>query len=466
MNARAFLYFAIHRAISSGVRDNYQELLQLEGGTVGSLQQIQCDRLNRLLQRTAQRVPYYVERVPSKRSLAITDFPILTKDEIRGHFAELMTPELHTEYVSGRRSHRYSWLQVQTGGTTGVPTTVIHSPEYRDRGRAGRLYSQYLCGFPLGTPYLRLWGSMREINEMRSSYQQMVLQRLHNETLLNAFTMSEREMDAYLKIINSSRAQHMMAYVDAAVELAQHARRKRLPVRQLKSIMACAGTVTPDVRRVLEEVFGARVHNQYGSRDCAGIACECERGGHHVYANHLFLESVDDQGRTVPHGQSGRLLVTLLHNFSFPLVRYEIGDIGVLTRDLCRCGRPYPLLQTVEGRAVEFLRSTSGAYVSPVYIRHLIGVVHNPGVIRRFQLVQYSLQGFELRYERAQDCPLEDERRVLKLIETDLRTVLGADCDLRIVRLEEIPRSASGKFLYTKRSFTFTATSCPEVVGG
>ena len=123
------------------------------------------------------------------------------------------------------------------------------------------------------------------------------------------------------------------------------------------------------------------------------MACECGSGRLHVYSQHTLLEIVDGEGRPVPAGVTGRILVTLLGNRGFPLIRYEIGDVGSLSDVSCPCGLPFPVLQSVEGRALECLTDSRGNFVSPVYVRHLVGVVHNTdNVIQRFQLNQLAAQ--------------------------------------------------------------------------
>lgn len=449
MNARALAYFSFHRLIGSSVEACYKEMLRLEGSSTLELARVQNERLEKLLHFAVQNVPFYRDRVPAKKNLALADFPILTKDDLKEYFLELMTSELRSEYVSGKHSRGYSWVKVQTGGSTGVPTTVIHDANYRDRGRAGRLYAQALCGFPLGTPYYRLWGSMQDINQARISRVQRILKLLHNEATLNAFLMDSQRMRSYLQVLSGSRTEHLMGYVDAVVQLAEFARDHKIPVRPLKSIMSCAGTLTEDSRRFLELAFGARVHNFYGSRECASIACECEHGGQHIFTNQVYLEIVDEEGRPVQTERSGRILLTLLQNNAFPLIRYEIGDVGMLSKSQCPCGRSFPILDRLEGRTAEFLRGTNGCYVSPVYIRHLIGVVHNPGVVRRFQLEQKSTTDFEFRYERNGDTSTEQECEVLSLIRRDLQAVLGNDSCLQIICVDAIPPTSSGKYLYT-----------------
>jgi len=202
-----------------------------------ALDEIQRKRLERLLGHASRLVPYYRERIDFRQRWDILDFPILKKMDVKENFHALMTPELRSEYETRGKGHfRYEWKEVKTGGATGIPTAVIHDREFRDEGRASRMYSQALCGFPFGTPYFRLWGSMAEINQMRDAWPQRVTRHLASETLLNAFQMSGEKMDQYLKVMLQGRARHIMAYIDAIHELARHAQYMRREVRPLVSI--------------------------------------------------------------------------------------------------------------------------------------------------------------------------------------------------------------------------------------
>ena len=447
---RPWAFFAGHRLIGSRVGEYYREFLRLRSATPVALEELAQSRLRALLRHAADQVPYYRKRVgPGARTLS--DFPILSKLDLVRHFQEMMSPGLAQEYARGRPAPGYSWTEVKTGGTSGVPTTLIHDRDFRDRGRASRLFSQYLCGFPLGTPFFMLWGSMEDINSLRQSFPKRVLNGLMNQQVLNAFRMDENRMRSYLDQINRSRIGHLMAYVDAAEQLARFAQTTGLKLRGLDSVMACAGTVTPDARERIHRAFSARVHNKYGSRDCSDMACECERGKLHWYSHHVWLEGVDDQGRPVPPGETGRLLVTLLGNRSFPLVRYDIGDMGSLSPVRCRCGMPFPILERLEGRALEFVTDMTGARVTPVYIRHLIGVVHNPdNRLQCFQLNQFGRGRYELLLQMPQADQERYHRETCPLIQRDLEAVLGRGAQLEIHFRKRIAESGSGKFLYVR----------------
>jgi phenylacetate-CoA ligase len=446
---KTMTYFAAQGLMGSRVAHYYREFLHLQHLPPEELRSLQQFRLAATLQHAKETVPFY-RSLPGADARELTSFGILTKDGIRENFEQLMAPRLLQEYKGGSSRWRYGWALVKTGGSTGMPTSVIHTPEYRDRGRASRLFSQYLCGFPVGTPYFRLWGSMQEINHARDSIQQRVMRWLLNEKLLNAFQMSETDMRAYITAVNDAGIDHMMAYTDAAHELARFCQRKSLKVRPLRSLMACAGTVTEDFRAQCQSVFQCRVHNKYGSRDCADIACECDRGRLHIYTNNVFVEIVDERGNSVPSGQPGRILITLLGNDDFPMIRYEIGDVGAVDDGTCDCGRAFPLLRNLEGRNVEFLLTNQGAYVSPVFIRHLIGVVHNPGVLRRFQLTQDSLETYTLQFEIEPDASPAALKGCLAAIDLDLKAVFGSRSSIKCSQVVHIPPSPSGKFLYTR----------------
>lgn len=444
MSLRSFAYRHLQRLIGSRMDRAWRELHAEARLSPEAFAAARDRQLRAALEQARATTPFYRDRAAGLDPGTLSTFPVLDKTTLIGSFRALMSPHLCAEYEGGK-PRGYGWVEVRSGGTTGTPVAVIHGPDFRDHDRALRMYQMELCGFPFGTPYFRLWGSMRDINQMKDSRAHRVMTALAGERVLNAFQMEAADMDRYLDAMRSSGIRYLMAYIDAAVQLAHHARR-RGDAPRLESIMACAGTVTDEARSVLREVFGARVHNKYGSRDAGEIACECAHGGLHILPG-VVVEAVDDAGAACAPGVSGRLLITSLHNRDFPIIRYEIGDVGALSDRLCPCGLPFPLMERLEGRAVEFLRSATGGYISPVYIRHLIGVVHPPAGLVRYQMEQMDARRFILRLEREAGAPGLTEAALAPL-RRDLFAVLGAEAELAIEDVPRIAESASGKFLY------------------
>ena len=109
-------------------------------------------------------------------------------------------------------------------------------------------------------------------------------------------------------------------------------------------------------RRTIEEVFQCPVTNRYGCEEVSLIACECQRhDGLHVNADGIYLEVLRPDGTPCPPGEPGMIVVTDLVNRAMPIIRYQVGDMGVLSDRQCPCGRGLPLLEKIEGRMADYV---------------------------------------------------------------------------------------------------------------
>lgn len=447
ISIRRRIYFALQRALGSRAGSAYKRMLEMERWPAERLRDWRESRLREILVSVARDIPFYRERF-SRPPDRLDQLPIIRKADLSTYFLSLMRDDLRAEYEGRRPRKGYGWLTVTSGGTTGLPTTVIHDAEFRDLDRAARAYAQYLCGFPFGTPHFKLWGSMEDLRRSQRSWQQRVIAALNRETLLNAFRMEDDRVHMYLDMMNRTRIGHMIAYVDAADQLARIAERDGIAMRPLKSIIATGGTLTDDTRERLRRVFGARVHNKYGSRDAGELACECELGGLHVLSANVHIEILDDSGNPCPPGVVGRVVVTCLSNALFPILRFDIEDRAAWVDRACPCGRPFPLLERLEGRATDFLPSASGGFVSPIFIRHVIGVVHGKQSLRRYQLEYLGDARYILRLQPERGVPYGALESFREPLLRDLHAVLGKEARIEWCIVDDIPESASGKFRY------------------
>ena len=129
-----------------------------------------------------------------------------------------------------------------------------------------------------------------------------------------------------------------------------------------------------------------------------------------------------------------------------PLIRYKLGDIGVLKEDdLCNCGCNYPKLQKVLGRSSDIIKNKRGEILVPEYFVYLIGVTCNKGNIKQFQVIQEKIDELRLKIVKSDDLTFEE----LKDIEEKIKTVMGEDCKVIFDFVDEIPKTPTGKFLYT-----------------
>ena len=470
--ARRAMYFGLQRVIGSRIGPVWREFLAWERFTPEQFSQAIEHRLTALLEAATRSSEYY-RRLNLNRDANETAtqwlrrFPALSREKVREHFEEIVTDALRGEITSpdSVSKRRYDWLVVKTGGTTGVPTTVVHDARARDWGRATRLYAARQCGFPLGTPYFRLWGSEQDLLNQQASLQQRLLRNLLAEVPMNAFKAKEADLRRHLQTMQSRpNIHHLMTYVDAAAGLALFIHDHNLPRPQFKTIMACAGTVTSEFRKILGQTFSAEVFDKYGSRECCDMACECHHHtGLHVFSPNIFLEIVDDAGRECPPEKPGRILITMLNNPGFPMIRYEVGDVGAWAEPKrCPCGSSFPLLQSLQGRQDDMLLTEDGTLQSSGFVRHFVGVSLNRQLIREWQLEQTGRCEFVFRYVALRQEGLQDNLNRLK---ESFLLVFGRSASIELQAVSEIPPSATGKVRWIVNSYRPRPEGRPRQTG-
>ena len=194
--------------------------------------------------------------------------------------------------------------------------------------------------------------------------------------------------------------------------------------------------LTDDDRAAMLRVFGARSLDLYSSKEAGHIAVGCpEDKGLHVNAESVLVEIVDDRGQPVPPGTLGRVIVTPFFNAAQPLIRYDQGDVAILTEP-CRCGRHLPRLARLVGRASTVFYHPDGR-VRASFVgmhRHLLRCT-------AWQIVQVGPTEFEVRYvpEGARDTDGEAALR------DRIREAYFEDSEVRFVVVADIPLSAAGK---------------------
>jgi phenylacetate-CoA ligase len=199
------------------------------------------------------------------------------------------------------------------------------------------------------------------------------------------------------------------------------------------------------MREKIAQVFGCRVYNVYGSREVSNIACEIPGlNGLWVPPWGNFVEILDDEGRPVPPGQEGNIVVTCLNNFAMPLVRYQIGDRGALASPAPTNGQPAPqVLNFVSGRNVDVFRTREQKLVDGEYFTHLL--YFRPWVWK-FQVVQKAYEHVQFRIVKANGGPSPAE---LEEIAAKSRLVMGGQCRIDFEFSNELPPHAAGKYRYT-----------------
>jgi phenylacetate-CoA ligase len=205
------------------------------------------------------------------------------------------------------------------------------------------------------------------------------------------------------------------------------------------------------MREAIGSAFKCGIHNRYGTREVGDIACERIPGeGLDVNFPLHYVEVVDEKGDPVDEGKEGRILVTSLSNFAMPLLRYEIGDLAVPSEIADGDMRHILQLETVTGRVGDSLVTADDQIISTVYFIHSIGVLLEADWIEKFQVVQHATDSVEVLVVVADGISLTDGEQGVQEIRARVKNVMGEDCSVEVTEVDDIERSDSGKYRYTK----------------
>ncbi|MBN8500206.1 MAG: phenylacetate--CoA ligase family protein [Sphingomonadales bacterium] len=399
---------------------------------------LQLARLQEFLTQCASHVPYYHDLFRSldfdpRNISAISDLgrlPLLTKDIIRSEFDRL------------RSSLPEPVRLFSTTGSTGDPLRFNISNTRISHDVAAKWRATRWWDVDIGDREMVIWSSPIELTGQDRVKQ--VRDWLLRSKLLPSSAMSQADMDRFITDIRSFRPRMLFGYPSSMTLIAQRAEQQGIGLSDLgiKVAFCTAERLYPHQADVLERVFGCPVANGYGGRDSGFIAHACPLGGMHITAEDIIVEVVDEHGQSSPPGVPGEVVVTHLYSTGFPFVRYRNGDVAVLEREQCGCGRGLPLLKEVHGRTNDVLLAADGSIVLAIAIAMVLRDM--PGV-NGFKVIQETL--LHCRLQLVTDTSFQRQASE-SAIRTAFRARLGKGVQLDIEYLAAIAAEPSGKYRY------------------
>ena len=157
--------------------------------------------------------------------------------------------------------------------------------------------------------------------------------------------------DAQLEWLRRHEPDYLLTSAANAAELAQAALALGIRFPRLREIRTSGDPLRPETRSACRKAFAVPLTDRYSTREAGDIALQCREHEHyHVHSESVLVEVLDAEDRGCAPGTVGRVVVTTLHNFAMPLVRYDTGDLAEVGAP-CPCGRGLPVLQRIVGRA-------------------------------------------------------------------------------------------------------------------
>jgi phenylacetate-CoA ligase len=346
---------------------------------------IQIKKLKKILSYAIDSVAYYSRFLDDgsfvdKERINIDNFnmiPVLTKDLIRRNYSTLINDDQSLK------------ARVNTsGGTTGEPIKLLQCIDFILWSKA---YKRFYMIQAAGNDYYRLltiWGSERDILQSSIGLRKKARNYFRMKKMLNAFRMTREDLRSFATMISNYKPDVIEAYVQSIYEIARYVNKEKLVLFKPKGIIVSAGTLYDFMADEINKAFGVPIYNRYGSREVGDIANSCGRKDSlHISMLTHYIEVTDGKGEPLPDGEVGDIVVTSLTNYAMPLIRYMIGDRGILRRNsICPyCGWQGDILQKVTGRTVDVFRSSDGTLIDGEYFTHLF---YFREWVQKFQIIQ------------------------------------------------------------------------------
>jgi phenylacetate-CoA ligase len=420
---------------AAGLRD---ELARRQFDPPAVVRARQVVALRRMLKHAAATVPFYRERFaqvgfrPDDVN-AISDLqslPLLTKTDIRNRGPELLSASFRDRPL----------IRKTTSGSTGVPLEVRLDAGGLSWKRACTLRSDEWSGWRRGGRVAKVWGNP---DYRRHGVKGRMRNALYERAIhLDTLGMTPDVIRQFVTDFNRSRPELLFGHAHSVFLLADFIDRHGIQAHRPGGIITTAMVLHDWQRRRIEATFGCPVTNRYGCEEVSLIACECsEHCGLHVNADSVLVEIVNDGKPALP-GTPGSIVVTDLSNFAMPLIRYLIGDVGVLAERTCACRRGSVLLESIEGREADYVVATDGRLISGISLTENFAVLV-PGVAQ-LQIVQDELRRFVFRIVRGHDWGAISERKLSDLVAERF----GRKVRYELEFVDLIPQEPSGKYRF------------------
>lgn len=427
----------------SNVLSCYKVLRNHQWNTLEENKKIQRKKLYKLIKYAGQNIPYY-QRIIKEQNLRFSEdtifkdikkFPILTKEIIRTNFDELYKFRDNTYYRNS------------SGGSTGEPVIFYQDSDYFAWNTAAKILFDEWAGRKIGESMVKLWGSMQDISEGGQGFKGYLRQQLSGVTTLAPTRMNEKNMYEHVQRINHIKPRLILAYPNSLGEIARFIQNHDLSIYSPRAVMTSACVLFPEIRKNIEDVFQTTLFNRYGSREVGDVACNCKTSpGLHLIPDIHYVEIVDENVKEVNKGERGEIIITVLTNYTMPLIRYKIGDGAILSNRDCKCGHGLPLLEKVEGRIVGHFKNKCGDIIGGGLFFTILLFRKN---IKQFQIIQEAIDYIIINLVLMDKTKLKDMDKDFEEINQIIRKVMGNDTKIKYNIVNEIKPSPSGKFMYS-----------------
>lgn len=378
-----------------------------------------------------QRVPHYRDNYTAEQRSAgvagqLSELPLLDKEPLRAGPEQFVDPTLRP-----RRPRKFL-----TSGSSGTPiTTIWTTAELRTSMAIREVRSAGWAGTSFRFPRATFSGRMVEPDPGSDGpfYRFNAAER---QIYLSAFHVRPDTAEAYLRAFRRHKIEWATGYAVSFALLAGFILDAGLEPLSLRAVITTSEKLTDAMRQKIGAAFGCPVFEEYAAVENCFLASECSEGSLHVSPDGGVVEILRPDGSPVDPGEVGEVVATGLMRRTQPLIRYRIGDLATWAPDPCRCGRAMPVIAEVNGRVEDVVVGPDGRQLVRFH-----GVFVGMDQVREAQVVQEAVDRFRVLVVADDGFDDADESEIVNRLQHRVGEVA-----VRVLRVESIPRTASGKF--------------------
>jgi len=349
--------------------------------------------------------------------------PIVDKEMLRSNIEEIVTIP------------RKGAVEGHTGGTTGKSLVVLGTKEDSMKRMAMLDHFKARVGFEHRKMKRATFNGKHIVPPGQKRKVFWRYNAACRQMIFSSFFITEENIPYYIEELERFQPQAIDGFFMSMLDIANYIERKGIKhtIKPL-AIFPTSETLTPSGRELLERVFQCKVYDQYASSEGAPFVTECPRQVLHMELASGVFEQMDVRGE---------ILVTSFTTHGTPLIRYRIGDRMVFADSSrpCACGLSGPIVESIEGRSLDFLYTPEGAKINAGNVANLLK--NMPNAVIRAQFHQNRLDEITvlLEVDKATYKPDYDQ-----MLLDEFRHKFGGRMQVNIQHVIEIPREKSGKF--------------------
>jgi phenylacetate-CoA ligase len=413
-----------------------QEVLDRDSWTIDQWKKWQEEKLAFILYRASTSVPYYRDYWQKRRRSGdcasieiLKNWPVLIKSELRANPKAFLADDKKV----------WQLYEEHSSGTSGTPITIWSTREtihtwfaiFEARIRCWNGINRFdrwaILGGQLVTP----------VNQTTPPY--WVWNNGLNQLYLSSYHISPETVRDYITAMERHKIVYLLGYPSALAALARESSALNINPPCLKVVLCNAEPLFPEQKKVIESYFNCPVKNTYGMTEFVSAASECAEGSMHLFPEVGITEvfpvntKSDDE-----HDEFGRFVCTGLLNPDMPLIRYEVGDLGVVLPEMkCSCGKNLSVLKEINGRFDDLLISSDGRRIG-----RMDSVFKSNIQINEAQIIQESIDQIRIKIVPAKGFDKSDNQKIIK----NVQERIGSQTTVIIEHVPFIERTHNGKF--------------------